>query len=243
MPYPYSQGDKVLASEYNEVVKAAGLYAADAGGTDAYAITVTPAPSSYISGMGFHFKANTANTGPATLNVNGLGAKTLKKFNSGGKVDLETGDILVSQPVDVIYDGVDMVVLSRLASENGIYNSGSTSKNISDASTTQNIPHGLNRVPKYVRLFALWLPSSASPANAFLQVTYNGTITTALGVQDQGTGSWQIETGFNLRDITNGSANYQAGIITFDATNIIIDWTKNGAPVARTHNIAWETWA
>src|SRR5574343_62524 len=53
-------------------------YAADAGGTDAYAITVTPAPTAYVTGQVFRFKANTANTVTATLNVNSLGALTLK---------------------------------------------------------------------------------------------------------------------------------------------------------------------
>jgi hypothetical protein len=108
MPYPYSAGDKLPASEYNEVVKAAGIYAADAGASDAYAITPTPAPSSYVAGMVFNFKANTANTGAATLNVNGLGAKTIKKNVSA---DLDTGDISAGQIVTVVYDGTNFQLI------------------------------------------------------------------------------------------------------------------------------------
>lgn len=91
-------------------------YAADAGGTDAYAITVTPAPTAYVTGQVFRFKANTANTGTATLNVNSLGALTLKKPSASGYTALETGDILASQLVEVMYNGTDMIVTSTLSS-------------------------------------------------------------------------------------------------------------------------------
>lgn len=86
-------------------------YAADAGGTDSYAITVTPAITAYTAGQEFTFKANTGNTGAATLNVSGLGAKTIKKNVS---TDLSTGDITASQIVKVIYDGANMQMVSDL---------------------------------------------------------------------------------------------------------------------------------
>lgn len=85
-------------------------YAADGGSTDEYAITLTPAPTAYAAGQVFMFKANTDNTGPTTLNVNSLGAKTIKKdLNS----DLETGDIKAGQMVTVMYDGTNLQLLSR----------------------------------------------------------------------------------------------------------------------------------
>lgn len=88
------------------------VYAADAVGTDSYAITLSPAPAAYVTGQTFFFKAGTANTGAATLNVNGLGAKTIKKaYNS----DLVTGDILANQIVQVTYDGTNMQMMSPSA--------------------------------------------------------------------------------------------------------------------------------
>lgn len=99
-------------------------YAADAGGTDAYAITVTPAPTAYVTGQVFRFKANTANTGTATLNVNSLGALTLKKPSASGYTTLETGDILANQLVEVMYNGTDLIVTSTLSSalsSSGLY--------------------------------------------------------------------------------------------------------------------------
>ena len=72
-----SAGDKrwIRTKAYLIKSEVDGLsYAADAGATDAYAITLSPAPSAYSTGMVVHFYAKTANTGACTLNVNGLGA-------------------------------------------------------------------------------------------------------------------------------------------------------------------------
>lgn len=91
------------------IQKGAWLYAADAGSTDAYAITLAPAVTAYTTGMVVYFKANTANTAAATLNVNSLGAKTIKKNNDQ---DLATGDIEASQLCEVIYDGTNFQLLS-----------------------------------------------------------------------------------------------------------------------------------
>ncbi|MFD0673923.1 hypothetical protein [Cohnella sp. GCM10027633] len=86
-----------------------GQYAEDAGSTDSYAITLVPAPSSYFAGMVVRFKANTANTGAATLNVNGLGAKSIKKKVTS---DLNTNDIRANQLSEVIYDGNNFQLFS-----------------------------------------------------------------------------------------------------------------------------------
>jgi hypothetical protein len=87
------------------------IYAADSGGSDAYAITLSPAPTAYATGQVLLFKANTINTGAATLNVNGLGAKTIvKNFNQ----TLADGDIQAGQFVAVQYDGTDLQMLSQL---------------------------------------------------------------------------------------------------------------------------------
>jgi len=95
-------------------IKTHQWYAADAGANDTYAITLSPAPTAYTAGMVVNFKANTANTGAATLNVNALGAKTIKKLNDQ---DLATGDIEASQIVSVIYDGTNFQMQSQIAAD------------------------------------------------------------------------------------------------------------------------------
>lgn len=88
-------------------------YAADAGSNDTYVITLSPIPLSYTTGMVIRFKANTANTGAATLNVNSLGAKSIVKDNTR---TLTTGDILAGQIVQVVYDGTNFQLMSQVAS-------------------------------------------------------------------------------------------------------------------------------
>ena len=79
-------------------------YFVDGEASDAYTITPDPVISDYVVGQTFNFKANTANTGACTLNVNAKGAITIKKNVTQ---DLETGDILANQIVTVIYDGTN----------------------------------------------------------------------------------------------------------------------------------------
>jgi len=95
--------------EFNKTYK---NYAVDSVGTDAYAITLQSAFGAYYAGMEVSFKAGTANTGAATLNVNSLGAKTIKKDVS---TDLATGDILANQIVTVKYDGTNFQMTSLVA--------------------------------------------------------------------------------------------------------------------------------
>ena len=98
----------------------AGNYVAGSSSTwtDAYAITLSPAIGAYASKQRFSFLADVGNTWAATLNVNWLGAKTLKKWNDQ---DLDTWDIEAWQWVEVEYDGTNFQVISALSSSN-IYN-------------------------------------------------------------------------------------------------------------------------
>lgn len=90
----------------------AELYAADAGSNDTYVITLSPIPTSYTNGMVVRFKANTINTGAATLNVNSLGAITIVKAVS---TTLADGDIAANQFVTVIYNGTNFVLQNPVA--------------------------------------------------------------------------------------------------------------------------------
>jgi len=84
-------------------------YAADAGNNDTYVITLDPAPTALTTGMRVWFKANTANTGACTLNVNGLGAVSLKSLHDQDPQNdyIEAGSI-----VEVVYDGTNFQILN-----------------------------------------------------------------------------------------------------------------------------------
>lgn len=83
----------------------------DSGSTDAYAITPTPSVRALadITGVPVIFKANTINTGNATLTIYGLAATNILKSYNG---TLDTGDIKAGQWVTVVYDGATFQLLS-----------------------------------------------------------------------------------------------------------------------------------
>lgn len=109
MTKEYTGGFLLPATELNEIVRSGGLYGASSAGTDTYAITVSPVPDNLTAGDVFRFKADVGNTGACTLNVNGLGAKAIKKNVSE---DLITGDILAGQLITVEYDGTNFQLIS-----------------------------------------------------------------------------------------------------------------------------------
>lgn len=222
-------------------------YAADAVGSDSYAITLTPAPTAYVTGQRFTFKAGTANTGAATLNVNSLGAKTIKKQYN---LDLNTGDILANQIVEVVYDGTNMQMVSQKAY--GLTNAnGVTSRAYNAASGSQTIAHGLAATPKYVRITAAKLsaePSGYVAENKSFGV-YNGTTTSTMYISDSGTNGQTGVSGtdttniVHIEDNTNGGGQYkQLATISIDATNITLTWTYTvgGGGYASDIQILWE---
>jgi hypothetical protein len=79
-------------------------YAVTATGTDTYAATPSPALTGYATNTRFYVKFTNANTGAATLNLNALGAKAIKKTST---VALAAGDIAAGQIVELIYDGTN----------------------------------------------------------------------------------------------------------------------------------------
>ena len=89
-------------------------YCADAGASDSYACNLVPAPAAYVTGTTYFFKANTANTGAATISFNSLAAITIVKVTGGVPTTLANNDIRVGQIVEVTYDGTNMQIQSTL---------------------------------------------------------------------------------------------------------------------------------
>ena len=88
-------------------------YAGDSGAVNAYVVTLNPALSGYSAGVLVQFKAANANTTTSTVNVNGLGVKTIKKL--GGSTDLASGDIAAGMIVELQYDGTNFLMLNPVA--------------------------------------------------------------------------------------------------------------------------------
>ena len=98
----------------NMVVVGWGNYCADSGSTDAYACSHPTGYqlTTYITGRRQTFLANTANTGAATLALDGLSAIALKVRAGSTKIDPPTGTICAGSKVEVVYDGTDFEIVS-----------------------------------------------------------------------------------------------------------------------------------
>ena len=88
-------------------------YVVDTGAANAYVATLVPALGAYTAGVLVQFKATNANTTTSTVNVNGLGVKTIKKL--GGATDLVSGDIAAGMVVELEYDGTNFLMLNPVA--------------------------------------------------------------------------------------------------------------------------------
>jgi hypothetical protein len=114
------------------------LYCADAGSTDAYACNLSPAITAYVTGQYYRFKANTANTGAATLALNGIATPVnIKKVAGGVTTVLNDNDIRAGQMVTVVYDGTNFQLVSALGnSVNAPLASGDIPANAANTSGT-----------------------------------------------------------------------------------------------------------
>lgn len=95
-------------------IPAVAIYGASAAGSDTYAVTYTPTLTAYETGAIYTFKADVGNTGTATLNIDGLGAKSLKKYNN---TDLSTDDLAAGALVVCQYDGTNMQIIGGLTQQ------------------------------------------------------------------------------------------------------------------------------
>ena len=81
------------------------------GGTSGtYTLTPVPAITAYAAGQKFNVTFNAASAATNTINVNGLGAKSIKMYSStGSKI---AAVFALNQISDIVYDGTDFVLLN-----------------------------------------------------------------------------------------------------------------------------------
>jgi hypothetical protein len=107
---------RALYPTTGQVQDGAFLWGGTAGGTaDALTITLTPAITAYAAGQVFQFIAASTNaTATPTINVNGVGVKTIKR-QSGAAI--QTGDISAGAVVQVAYNGTDFLLTGVTAGQ------------------------------------------------------------------------------------------------------------------------------
>lgn len=99
--------DGVTAADLNRIEEntrvlsqQGGAFGVTSGTVNAYEVTTTPSITSLTDGVLVAVKVHAQNTGAATINVNGLGAKPIKKANG---LDVSSGQLKVDSIVTMRY--------------------------------------------------------------------------------------------------------------------------------------------
>jgi hypothetical protein len=116
-------GENCAAANINNAIRAAmasakgALTAVATSGTDTYTATLAPAPAAYASGMAVFLRFGNANTAAdPTINLNSLGAKTIKgPAGAAIAVGAMSGDHFL------VYDGTNFRVLNPAAVSAGSF--------------------------------------------------------------------------------------------------------------------------
>lgn len=199
-----------------------------------YGITFPAIVSVLTQGQGFQVRFPTANASSMiALQVSSLVAQRIKMPDLTNPA---VGAISSSMIGILENDGTNWQLVSRVTGDAPTYASGTATKNSADASTTQTIAHGLGRVPKYIKITAIG--SSGASASPLAIATYDGTTQNSTSIYVTGGGPVQTATNTFTLNATNTSGT-TVGVITFDATNISIVWTKSGSP-SGTYFMVWE---
>lgn len=91
-----------------EYIKDIGGILESSGTANSITLTANSAITTYTNGLRFTFRAGATNNGAATLNVNNLGAKAIRKQVGSEDVPLDGGEIVEGCVYEVIYSsGID----------------------------------------------------------------------------------------------------------------------------------------
>lgn len=166
-------GTAVTAARMNNIengvegaAKGTIFYAASSAGNDSYVLTFSPALTAYVTGLRINFKADVANTGAATLNVNELGAKTIKKNVTD---DLSDNDIKVNQIITVVYDGTNFQLISNVPAKDWTQIATTTLGSDAASITFTSIPTAYN----YLKIIIENAKTSTATGNLYLYLQFN----------------------------------------------------------------------
>lgn len=211
-------------------------YGTSTNNGNAYSVTLTPAPVAYVDGLRVTVKINAANTGAVTINVNGLGAKSVLKSN--GSV-MTSNALRVNSVYSLVYNGLafilqgeggeygtavagDILTGKTFGTETGVLsgsmpNHGARDITITSYGQSFNIPHGFHNGNGQVRATYL-------PRKKFDRV-YPGTTPS---------GSYaSVNLGFeaDIVEINNDSGAYLVFIKVYHSDGIKYNWQALGGGV------------
>jgi microcystin-dependent protein len=197
-------------------------YAPDTGSANVYSAAINPAPTQHYIGMMVSVKIANDNSGPSTLNINGLGAHAIKRATGAA---LNAGDLKTGQIARFIFDGTNWQIINFL---------GFTSDTTINNFTTQ-IPYALDTgaVNAIVGVFnpVITVLSAGNPFIVKVSNTNTGAVTVKCNALAAVPLVWPDQSQLAAGDIINGGIIF----IVFDGTKMQLLCRINaGAPTGPT---------
>jgi hypothetical protein len=253
----YSRADQVQNSTLT--------YLTSVSGADTITATAAISLAAYATGQKFHFISAGANTGAATLNINGIGAKSITK---NGATALAAGDIPTSAIVTVSYDGTQFQLLNMKRGTAAAYDVGTSANNVVqldgsaklpavDGSQLTNIGKQLQPISASVAANALTISASALSLDFRSTTLGDGTVTRVSGTPSNlvissgstlGTLSGVASTIAvlamnNAGTIELAAVNLNGGANTLTESGVISTTAEGGAGAADSASVIYSTTA
>lgn len=105
------------------------------GSADVQTLTYAVAPAAYYNGQEFGFIAGFTNTGSATMNVNTLGAVTMKKMVAGVQTALAAGDIVAGNFYKIVRNAAGSAFIVTSGITTSVSDASETVKGIVELAT------------------------------------------------------------------------------------------------------------
>lgn len=121
-------GNATLSTQYASAgqVQSGSITYLTVTGTNSILGTAALGMNAYVTGQVFSFVSAGANTGAVTININAIGAKSIKK---SGTLALAADDIPAGAAIQILYDGTNFQLISAASSSGGAVASGAIYEN------------------------------------------------------------------------------------------------------------------
>lgn len=197
----------------------AATYVSTVGGT-ADAVTLTPAflPTAYTAGQRYTFKPASSNTGAATVNVNSLGAKSIKRPDGSA---LSAGDLTAAGMADITYDGTNFVLSIGQGAAGNLISTAIAAHVATSSPTTDHSkdPHGDRAYSDYKGVDVRTYGGTSGGSTAANTTAFNAAVAAA-----QANGSNRIYIPFDSWTVTSNTDAAGCVVVgngTTELTNII----------------------
>ncbi len=182
-------------------------FAVDTGNVNAYVAALDAAIVSYTDGLSVVLRPINSNTGAATINVNGLGAKSIRL--TGGEV-LSANDMVVGAPIEL-----------RYSTATGFFHLAPNSKAESTIATAQAVIATTQAGIATTQAGIATTQASSATASASTATTQASTATTQAGIATTQAGIATTQAGLTAADLLLTNADVvltHADVIAADAS-------------------------